>query len=419
MERANLQLCGQVLTAVGGMESILNEFYRQSKHPPGGDEVIGALSTALFRETALNDTVAEALEDVITLRRLTNDDLSPSEVAGIIRCTLLNDQLQQGNEPQYWSNPNNWRAAIREVAQLVTQSEPAVSESERAERLWMNLVGDHVNTNPFTRAAPDELLMQVLTDRFPDGYTWLDIGSGMVEVPNQILAKDRYPFEPIKMYRRLGRTAISAWKEAPDLTQKANQLLNRPHRLKRVVAVDLINPYKSMHNQNLARAALRPDELKNSHYMEKWDGLAKEHPDELEFVEADFTNERDVRLFTKSINSLKFDLITISTVQHQLSRKERMRMDMLALQQLADGGLLMKKDFIESRPSDPRANRFFKHWHLPGRYRAVVCDPANPSQGWQEIVRAMDSRCTDLAIGWGVLAVNGSFQSFDRLIMAA
>jgi hypothetical protein len=410
------------LSAVGrGIDDLKHEFYEQCVYWEKRDEpAMAALFSALFYESLVNPDLEAIMADVVSVRRLNNDDLSTSEVAGTWRVTLFDDQLQLGKEPQNFTKREQWQEPLNDLIRLVTNLTPSIEESERAERLQISLISESTGTNPFSRATPDELLMQALNQRFREGYHWLDIGTGMVEIPNQVLQKQDFPFEPAKLYGSENLSpGVKEWTESAKLTKAAKRLLARDHLVQWCLAVDLVDPYRSEYTQKRSLASLRGSELADKTFMNTYLGLAaKQHP-KLEYKTADLTLQHDTEKLRAELGDTKFDIITMSTVQHQLSRQERRDMDRNALSLLAPGGILFKKDFLSVSPNQPHVQRFFKNWHQKGRYRGFVYDPAHSDLGWQEFCRNYDSRCKDIVIGSGRIAVGGRMRQFENLISSA
>lgn len=410
------------LSAVGrGIDDLKNEFYEQSVYWEKRDEpAMSALFSALFYESLVNPDLEAVMADVISVRRLNNDDLSTSEVAGTWRVTLFDDQLQLGHQPQNFTERDQWQGPLNDLIRLVTASNPSLEESERAERLQISLISESTGTNPFSRATPDEILMQTLNQRFPDGYRWLDIGTGMVEIPNQILQKKDFPFGPVKLYGSENLVhGAKDWAESPKLTKAARRLLARDHLVQWCLAVDLVDPYKSEYTKKRSLASLRGSELANKSFLDTYLGLAAKYHSLLEYKSVDLTLQHDTERLRAELGDQKFDIITMSTVQHQLSKQERRDMDRNAVSLLAPGGILFKKDFLSVSPSQPHAQRFFKNWHQKGRYRGFVYDPAHTDMGWQEFCRNYDSRCKDIVVGSGRIAISGKMRQFENLILSA
>ncbi len=400
------------------LEDLRIEFAHQSVYWKRRNEpAMSALFEALVFESLENGNLNAAMEDTVILRNQNNSDVSTSEIAGAWRATLFGDQLTQGNKPQFFATREEWLEPIREVANLVMSRELAPSEDDRAERLSINLLSDSVGTNPFTRATPDELLMQSLRERFPDGYRWLDVGSGMLEVPNQVLNKQQHPFPRIVMYRHHSpKDTHPRWIRDKVLTVVAKKLLVRDHLVNFCLAVDLTDPYRGDHAQKWSRGSLRGSELADPNFRNTYeDFAAKRHP-KLEYKTADLTSDLETAALREQIGNNKFDIVTMSTVQHQLSPQERFKMDSNAATLLAPGGLIIKKDFAWVSKSASQSMHFYKHWHKNGRYRTFALDPSLPDLGWQEIFRARDSRCRELLVSTGKLAVNGSLVTISELM---
>ncbi|MDB5168964.1 MAG: hypothetical protein JWO41_320 [Candidatus Saccharibacteria bacterium] len=409
------------LSPVGGLETLKKEFHDQHIYwKKNGELAMSAMFEALHYESLMNPELGEVLEDTIAIRRLKNDDLGASEVAGNIRGTLFGDQLELGNQPQKYYCRDDWLKPIREVVTLVKEPEPDITQGGRAERVQMNLVADSVDTSPFSRANPDEVLMQLVAERWPNGVRMLDCGAGMLTTVNQILQKNDHPMGPINVYDGTGLGhSKSEWTVSTKLTAGANYLLAQDHTIDWVLAVDLNEPYRKDHAYKWARGLLRGSELDNPEFMKTYDALAAQPHPKLSYQRLDLTDEKDVETLRAKLDGERFELITMSTVLHQLSKHDRQTMIGAAREFLAPGGLLLIKDFAWVQSTNPRTLYYYKHWHKRGRYRAFIYDPLFPNLGFQEYCRANDSRCKDLAIGAGHIAIKGELHKIEDLLFEA
>lgn len=409
------------MTVLRGVDQLRDECFKQSKYWAKRDEpAMSALFDALYYESLENVDLRLAMQDSVAIRHLENSDLVVSEVAGVWRATMFGDQLAAGRKPQEYIQRQQWLGPIREVARLVTNLEPHSYEAYRAERLQVNLIGDSVGTSPYTRAAPDELLMQALAPRFPDGFRWLDDGCGMLTSVNQVLYKEIFPFEPVTFFKHPSRDAgRNEYVEDEALTQEARRVLLKKHLVEWCLAVDITDPFYADYSQKWALAALRGGELRNAQFMNTYEGLASRTHPKLTFKKLDLTTVHDTEKLRQELDGDLPNFITLSTFKHQLSEQERLEVDRNALSLLAEGGLLVTKDFSSVSPTKPKTMSFYKHWHHNGRYRTHVMDPALPKLGWQEIFRARDSRCRALTASAGKMLVSGSLKTIQELLHEA
>jgi hypothetical protein len=399
----------------GGVERLKSEFHDQAVYWAKRDETsMAVMFEALSYESLINPELDKVLEDTIALRL--HDDISTSEIAGTWRVALFEDQLELEAHPDDFESREDWIGPIRDVVTLLNARRPPADQVTRVERLRRNLVADPVCTSPYTRANPDELLMQSAYQRFPDGFVWIDAASGMVTVPNQILQKQQYAMAVNELYslERLGNGQMR-WLNSPELTRAGQELLSREHLVKLCIATDIVDPYNSPVAQGRAMASLRSSERRDIDYMLTYIGLAAGIHPLLKFKTVDFTCRDQVMQLKDELDGRKASLITMGTVQHQLSREKRQAMDANAKELLAGDGLISKKDFF--RYSRSQGITFYKNWHQWGKFRNIVYDAANPGMRWQEFCRNGDSRCLDIAIGTGKLVVGGSLYGFDELVL--
>ncbi len=395
------------------LNDVLTEIAGQAKAAPSGDPVIAAMSSQLFNLSLVNPLVHQGIEDVVTIRNMVYGNQGASQIAGIIRSSIMTDQISQGNEPQTWEDADQWEQPIIDFFELASTSEPGIHSAKRADEISLNLNYRFVMTNNFTRGIGDELAMQAFyLDRFPNGYKWVDIGASLGEIAKQILAKERYPMDRATIMDHLGGTMLRG------TTDAANHLLRQPHRVRQCVAVDLIDSRNDEPTWQWAHGSLRPkSEMNNPEFMQKFDALAREHPEELKFFNGDLVDGKNLQEFYEKHMSEKADIVTMSTMLHQLKKNDRDRMLSIGQELLTDEGLLVIKDFTYIQPTNPHSPRFFRHWHSPGRYRMLILDKADPGGSYQEMYHAKNSRNLVLAAGSGRIAVSsGAALNFNQLI---
>ena len=88
------------------LNDVLDEINGQAQTAPGGDPVIAAMSSQLSHLSRANPMVYQGIEDVVTIRNMTYDNQGATQIAGIIRSSIMTDQIAQGNEPQTWKHPD-------------------------------------------------------------------------------------------------------------------------------------------------------------------------------------------------------------------------------------------------------------------------------------------------------------------------
>jgi hypothetical protein len=408
-----LNNCPNEFSVEREFNDVLKEIAGQAHAAPGGDPVIAAMASQLFHLSLVNPVVHQGIEDVVSVRNAIYGNQGASQIAGIIRSSIMTDQLTQGNQPQTWEHPSQWELPIIDFFELACASEPGKDLAKRADEISLNLNYRFVMTNNFTRGIGDELAMQAFyNERFQDGYKWVDVGAALGEIAKQILAKERYPMDPVIIMDHLGGTILQG------TTDNANRLLRQPHRVRQCVAVDLIDPKNDEPTWQWAHGSLRPkSEMNNPEFMKKFDALTREQPNELNFFNGDLVDDKNLQEFYDKHMSEKADIVTMSTMLHQLKKKDRDRMLSIGQELLTDEGLLVIKDFTYVQSGSPRSPRFFRHWHHPGRYRMLILDKTDPRRSYQEMYRAKDSRNLVLAAGSGRIAVkNGTALTFNQLI---
>lgn len=411
-------------------DELIVEFKNISRRFATVDPVLAAISYALFFEGTINPEFRDVLEDVMKNRHEGIEDQpdSPdalkkiilSEDAGIFKTTLINDRRHVGERPELCDDWQEWQSHIRELVEYYNMKEPDSIRSVRADRITINLWTGAATTNPFSRAIPDELIMQALAPRFPDGYTVLGIGEALCEVPKQILMKHKYPFDEVSLFEVQGRVEQRVnWQEQAQLSHTANRLLGRSHLIEKYVAIDLIDMRRSVDGQLWTRDCLRPtSEQADREFMCKFLGLAREEPPELSVHQVDFTSPHDIRKFHQQIGESQWDVVSASTVHSQLPVGDRKIMDKHILEAVRPGGFAIKKDFFWTNGKHNNRAQYFQRWHMPGRYRTHIYDTLSPERGWQPVFMS-DSRCYELAVASGRILMGSNYERIDDLIQAA
>jgi hypothetical protein len=392
---------------------ILGEFRRQSdiEGAPGKDPIFSAFAEAVCEEIEANTAFGLVVNEVaLFYQHHDPKNAGTSEKVGRIRAAVCTDLQQQGIFPsEAFANPYYWRDQLRAIGYIMTHSD--VDEA-RNERLSLNMLTRSVQTNIRNRYLPFELMTQTVAERFPDGASWLDIGCAIQQGTKGVHLKQSYPFAEHMVAPRPRRP----YKREPGvLTAITNELVARPSVIREVVGMDLIDG-NDPETIAWSRGSLRPQsELMNPAFIDEFDALAQvelSSDDSFRFIRADASTLEGAREFDDQCPGKQFDFISIIACGHQMSRTEFEQTMTFARSRCSPRGVIFLEDFAYQRRG---SLRFYKEWHVPYRFRSYIDDGG----GIQEFARNADSRCQELQLGIGRIAVGKQVLGMEDAIVRA
>ena len=390
------------------VNAFTREMLRQRDRPPGGDEIIQAFWSGALKEFEDGGQFARLIHEFVLFRNVQlqseTDGMSPSEAAGAFRAAIQADLTLYVDDfpanPDYLRS-DHWQEIFRHVPEVLDDTSD--TNNPRQEALSYRLAFMNVQTTVPSRYALPEIVMQAVKNRFPEGITWWDIGSGAVLGPRQLVFKDKYPFENVN---------------AGDITatKLANAALAAKSVLRHCVAIDLL-PYDSNTVLN-ARASLRPQkEILNEAFINRFDGLAKEPLKNIQTVDCDISNPQEVARLDSHTGSERPQVVTLITAAHQMNKEGVLQPALKNIQQrLDENGIIILQDFVHLSRDREKRLAFYQRWHQPGRYRTLVFDAANPERQWQTLITSEDSRALQIRFASGKLALEGATVTLPELL---
>jgi len=378
----------------------VGELARQSVRPPGEDRTIGAMCLAALHELELGGPLCHAVEDLLAVRANETPSNQVGDFRAVTQTELLSDHPDFPTDDAYeW--PEAWREPLQALGERYTAAHfDSTCEELRSERLVYNLLFRKVQTDVPTRALPVEYVMQTRAERFPNGVRWLNMGCGIMEGQSYLLNKSALGVPPVEVVGSANDTAA---------THKFNALLERASLIHESVGIDIADAYDP-NTYTWSRGSLRPSELKNQSFIQRFDALAparltgtkpQVHPD---FFRGDILSDDDMAEFTTAYGRKKFQVVSALTMLHQVNgddtNKERQKLLERGRELLDDNGILIVSDFawLTPRARAPQRLNFYRHWHEPFRYRSFIWDASEPEAGLQEILRSKNSRCDTFQI---------------------
>lgn len=405
--------------AEAGVKAMREVMGQLAEYPPNGDEYVAAECKGMlvldeehegFR--ALVRLFAHSRNVVPRITRA-QPGMGPAEAVGILRAiyqdSMLNHSMGLSEAEQFPRGRDDPAMCIRDIEEIL-------SDESRLAYFRTNLMRKdrRVQTNRASRYATVEIMGQLL------GKTSLiDIGSGILQGPEQLYHKDRYPFAPVSIHT--GNT-----KHAPrdiDATIRANELLKRSRVFRTLFANDIVSPY-DLGTHTWTKASLRPTEMLNKEFMDRVDAFAEAtlsdrnnpHP-RIPFFEGDFTSEEEMAPLMEAVgddDANKLDSASMITFPHQIGDLQQFDPDPAlhntiigrARKLLRPDGVILVQDFVFERKN---YLNFYADWR-PGHYKMFALQMDDPRQRWQELFVALDvSQCRYLRLGKGSLYINGEY----------
>jgi hypothetical protein len=409
------------------------ELHKQTRRPPDGDPIISAMFTALLDEIEQQSPVGVVADQYNKLYWATHerqsdpeasDNTRPdtiswrraSEAAGNMRSAIgayLLGHTEIGYPFDGAEDPVRWRPVFEELGSLFAADNNA--DILAVEEFTVNLI-QKVQTCVFMRGLPVEVILQMYRSRFGKGCNLLDDGCGIMQVAQQLMMKDEYPFPEVPVYASSASPSPDA-----DLSAKVNRLAGYlPSVLDTCICVDEEKVYHNNGDANVttphfdegrirwAESSLRPfSERKNAAFMERFRAFAGDKHPNIAFFRADMTDKDDLRKLDRRYVGKKFNVIMYLTSLHQSSpHKQKLALDG-AKERLKKGGIIIVQDFAYTRGRSWPNLQYFSHWHdEPYRYRTFVYDSLAKDQSFQEVFRSYP-RISRLALGTGKLLIHG------------
>jgi hypothetical protein len=306
-----------------------------------------------------------------------------------------------------------------------------------------------------SRYYNDELLAQLLLERFPDGVRALDIGCSLMIGSLMLMHKAELP--PLHYgsvtYRPPGSRRII------NLTEKADEIVNRPPAYREIVAVDPIavfeerdEPYKAV-KERLARNnpgvpvrirpqyderfvsyslnGLRPSERNDAAYMSdlrrllalKENAWKEGRNSGVTFEQVNLVHPIEVEGFRTKYPE-PFDVIFMNYVTQELRPDDQVRLHKHAFSLLSDNGIIVYQHqaYISGHVPKPApieaVQPYTRYASQPWKSQMHVVDRLHPVKpdGVQKMMNAYDNRWHDIRVATGKLVVNGSLEPIADLI---
>jgi hypothetical protein len=290
----------------------------------------------------------------------------------------------------------NWRHLIQRV----------VTDKDRFGTFLDDLKNRNVQSNKFQRYVAVEGALHILKsyDRLPDKPAILDIGCSQNH-GNTVLASN-IPFYGVR----------PATGEDAAISDFINDNLHVRLAKGRCDGVD-IAPLDDDSSEWALFNSLYLDELQKPGLVEDYQMVDNTHPDNVHFVQADFSAEHIETNPPAGLLTNSYDVATIVTMLYQLNETEQERVVLNALSYLKDDGLLIVQDFYEEQISADQTQieyKIIKDWeNRTGVYRTLLFDKANPGRGFQELFVWQNARCEQVSMGSGLMG------TIESLLMAS
>jgi len=397
------------------------ELERQAQSPRGVDPQTAALYKALLaqRETSLTPVLIEAADF-----RIDRQGQTSSGAVGAVRSALATyfSAVEPGFSDADRTTPEAWETPLKRL-----NDDLASLDGDEIGDFLYNLSFRPVATTLHYRALPPELMLQLVSERFPQGAKHLDVGSSGMITTRWQHRKQPGPLNFSEVYiphdDNPSDTRII-------VTNKANAIVNRPSLLKESVCVDIVPVYHQDRQrydggfENWLKGCVRSSERNDAEFMAVLEALLQPDPTDknITFSLQDLTTARDQALFLEEQPEL-FDFITANNMIHQIQPTKRYGLLDFLTTRLSPNGLLIIDEFVYLHPANLKKPATFKnvrvydHWHIPNRHRTLYYDNLNPVKCVQEALSFSDnSRVRKPRVESGTLITNDSAEPIADLI---
>jgi len=280
----------------------------------------------------------------------------------------------------------------------------------------------------------DEVLAQVVSERFPQGAQGLDVGSSIMAGSLQLMYKDEFPMsaDQITIEPPISNRKI-------DATAHFNKLLERPGTFRNIVAIDTYPFYEERRQSydigdlEKAFSGLRPSE-RNSDYVRDLRALiskkqsGSEHYDgnsRVVFQRTNLLDDQELADFKDEVGS-QFDIIIANYLTQELTPEDFLRIHNIFQDLRSPNGLIAYTHQVYRHPVNKKQPYTAENLvpyknYATEAFRSVthVDDALNPIGGIGEAARWLDNRCRIGRLGTAPLIVNGRPEPFFDLVRHA
>lgn len=422
--------------------------YEQSNRPPLNDRHLAAYTRALHELTDPehgNTVVQSAAQDIIQKRR-TAEQADRDEVVVINPSSTVNmfihglKAFHSGLFETNTTNPHDMADLIKDTMLFRADS----IESHKA--VWRNILCDTDNRERFTdnvvnkraksavieRAVGLKIAMHLLRPALIGKEQVLDVGgsSGIV-LGNIVLNRFNHSFA-INPGGALGEDVKNRIESVEEVL---NLITEHPVDIAMALNVDLDDPSDPEVKKWIAANSFYLQEFENTrrlleyNYLHNPERMAAEDRRKIAkiiFQKMDILDIGSLREMTKEPKYAEvqkiFGIVNFSTMLHQLQPEDRIKalsnikMFIRHVQQdTGKRGFVVVQDFCYVDPQDKRHLRFYDKWFSPDEtddgdtahhYRLNVLDMGDEEEGFQELLRWQNARCTHAQIGDGTVRLD-------------
>lgn len=404
------------------VEQLTAELERQSKGGPGVEKQTAAMFCAIINEVELRPILAEVAEHRLNIR-----GIKSAPAVSAIRSAFIT--YFRANIPGF-SDENRHAPADWEEPLSVLKEDLNEMNSMEIGSFLMDVTHNETNTPVAERYYTDELIAQLVKDRFPKGIRALDIGSSIMVGALHLTHKNIFPMS----FQEVRTPGVG---EEGELTDKANEILQREGAFKKIVCVDNALIYFKDRRQYDSRireraiSCLRPSERANPDYLGRIHTLTEtvhrgspsfEEDSPVSYHQGNLLNPIELGFF-KEQHPEKFDMIMVNYLTQELPAEDQIRLHDAALELLSEQGLLIynHQAYIHPwnapRPVSIHNLRPYESFATtPYSSSMHLVDNMFPVRGIQEMMRYRDNRCHVVRLGMGELVVNGAFEPIHDLV---
>lgn len=261
-----------------------------------------------------------------------------------------------------------------------------------------SLANHEIQTNVPARYMGPKLMLRLYRDRFKGPINLLDVGPSTGAGVKGLLANRINHPVSVQMPSRGEAENSVILARSQRSTDYINDLLSDPIEFAQCAGIDRLPAYGEAEKQ-WVRSCFYPSELSNpgTGVVAEFDELSSLELSNYQSFTYDFTDPDHIEEFQAVAPVPRFDVVTMLTMMHQLSGRDRIRAVRHARQLVSDDGLIIIQDFARVDRSKKSKLDFFPHWH-PYTYRTMVIDAWSRSNVPDEMLWWSSGRPSEVII---------------------
>ncbi|HSX29428.1 MAG TPA: hypothetical protein VLE73_02615 [Candidatus Saccharimonadales bacterium] len=404
-----------IVTSVN-VARVLNEGARQIHNPPSKEKPIGVMWDGFLSAVVRHEPLVDAIQQYADGQTILTPSkpeagLPVSEINNKVRVALAYDARSYNEKPLHSLNKHDWLGVIGDIAH----------DDTRFANFLTILNYLHIPTTVQDRYGAFEVVRQLWGDPTGKGIDWWEGGSSVQLGAKATQLKQYYPFLASRVVRPVGGERKTG-RVKTEIDRAANKgyknILGRTAIGGDIIGTDIWRPDDRWLRQ-LAIAALRPSELADDCFMERFTGILEADVPNIGYIGGDITDEAMMRSIRAELGGRTKQLGFLGTVLNQVGQEKVMQTIDNALGMLHDDGVLFILEFGNADPNDPTKFQLASEWS-EWTYRLCAVHNKDPQRRIQPLLCFKNSRMTHVMVEDGLLDTGGGYRPMrDYLVDAA